>query len=87
MADLGSLLENTFHYKVKRVLLTKDPKHPPPLQLKRHITKFIWKEDGPKTLLIVYYAGHGAPYPGRGSGYEGLTLTGSANHWPGCVRR
>lgn len=80
VAELGDLFENTFHYKVKRVSLTKDPKHRPALQITRHITDFIWEEDGPKTLLIVYYAGHGAPNPRRGNGWEGLTLTGSANH-------
>ena len=81
MSDLGNLLENTFRYKVKRVLLKNDSTHRPPLQLTRHITDFVWEEDGPGTLLIVYYAGHGAPNPRRGNGWEGLTLTGSANYW------
>lgn len=34
-------------------------------------------EDGPRTLLLVYYAGHGKPKPIRG-GSHGLALTGWA---------
>ena len=26
-----------------------------------HLANFVLEEDGPRTLLIVYYAGHGKP--------------------------
>lgn len=42
------------------------------VQLLSHISNFVLKEDGPHTLLIVYYAGHGTPGPSPG----GLELSG-----------
>ena len=53
----------------------KDPKHTPYLQLSRYITNFLWDADDPKSLLLVYYAGHGTPNPRRGDKHEGLTLS------------
>jgi hypothetical protein len=77
VSKLGSLLETKFNYKVKRALLGHDPRHDPFLQVTRSIVDFIWEEDGPNSLLMVYYAGHGAPKPRRGGRYDGLTLTRS----------
>lgn len=79
VSDLRRLLEDTFHYMVKRVLLKNDPQHNPRQQLKHHIDDFIWNEDDPNSLLLVYYAGHGRPKPKRGKKHEGLTLTWSGN--------
>lgn len=87
VSDLSSFLEKSFHYKVSRVLLKNDSGHCPPLHLMRHIIDFILEEDGPRTLLIVYYAGHGVPERSRDYGWGGLTLTGSANHWHECKQR
>lgn len=81
VSNLGSLFEDTFHYKVKKALLTKDPKHSPYLQAARYIIDFLWEEDDPNSLLVVYYAGHGAPKPRRGGRSEGLTLTRSGDCW------
>ena len=29
--------------------------------MQKHLAEFVYDEDDPRTLLIVYYAGHGAP--------------------------
>lgn len=31
-----------------------------------YVSQFLMDEDGPRKLLIVYYAGHGKPGPGPG---------------------
>jgi hypothetical protein len=79
VSNLGSLFEDTFHYKVKKALLTKDPLHAPYLQLAHHIINFLWEEDDSNSLLVIYYAGHGTPKPRRGGRSEGLTLTWSGD--------
>ena len=34
--------------------------------MQKHLGDFVYDEDHPRTLLIVYYAGHGAPGPVMG---------------------
>lgn len=75
---LANVLEKQMHFKVKRALLTDDNNHPAHLQVVHHIINFIWSEDGPQTLLLFYYAGHGSPKSIRGFSH-GLTLTGSVH--------
>lgn len=75
VAELANVLENKMHFKVTRALLTNDGDHLAHLQVVHHIVNFIWAEDGPQTLLMFYYAGHGSPKSMRG-GSHGLTLTG-----------
>ncbi|MCJ1423613.1 Phosphatidylinositol-4-phosphate 5-kinase [Sticta canariensis] len=58
---LANVLEKKMHFKVTRALLTDDGNHPAHFQVVRHIINFIWSEDGPQTLLLFYYAGHGSP--------------------------
>ena len=29
--------------------------------MQRHLANFVFEEDDRRTLLIIYYAGHGAP--------------------------
>lgn len=47
-------------------------------QINHHIQMFVYREEGPNNLLIVYYAGHGKPGPGYGflelAGYFHLPL-------------
>ena len=59
-----------FKYKVRRALLTTHGKLPQ-VQANHHISQFVWDEDSPRTLLIVYYAGHGTP--GRNPGQLDLS--------------
>ena len=42
----------------------------------KFIADFSYYEDAPRTLLLVYYAGHGSP-KSSDDGRHGLTLTGS----------
>jgi len=44
----------------------------PQNQLNKFLADFVYDEDGEKTLLMIYYAGHGLPTPEPG----GLRLTG-----------
>lgn len=67
------------HFKVTRALLTNDADHGAHLQVEYHIVNFIWAEDGPQTLLLFYYAGHGIPKSMHG-GSHGLTLTPGSVH-------
>ena len=75
---LANGLEEKMHFKVTRALLTDDGNHPAHFQVVRHIINFIWSEDGPQTLLLFYYAGHGSPKSICGCSH-GLTLTGSVH--------
>lgn len=79
---LANVLEKQMHFKVTRARLTNDAandgNHPAHLQVVRQIINFIWVEDGPQTLLLFYYAGHGSPKSMR-DGSDGLTLTGSVH--------
>lgn len=75
---LANVLENKMHFKVTKALLTNDAMHPAHLQVEYHIVNFLWAEDGPQTLLLFYYAGHGSP-KSRHGGSHGLTLTGSVH--------
>lgn len=68
---LEQLFQDTFKYKVQKVLLTSEGK-PPQQQMIHHISDFVWFEDAPRTLLIVYYAGHGSP----GQAYGQIHLSG-----------
>lgn len=59
-----------FKYKVRRAFLTTHGKLPQ-VQANLHISQFVWDEDSPRTLHIVYYAGHGTP--GRNPGQLDLS--------------
>lgn len=50
-------MRNHFHYKTETVEL--NVKRKPQLQLKSRVGKFVEDHDGPDSLLIVYYTGHG----------------------------
>ena len=59
--DLKLLFETKFKYVVERKYI--DNRSPKRLQVQANaiVTDFINTYDGPHTLLIVYYAGHGKP--------------------------
>ena len=71
--DLKATFENRFNYhaEIKYLNTTK-------LQVRMNhiVAAFVEEHDGPNTLLIVYYAGHGKP----GSNYGDLELFGSVTH-------
>ena len=76
VADLANVLVNKMHFKVTRALLINDVDHLAQIQVAKHIINFIYNEDGARTLLLFYYAGHGSPKSMRG-GAPGLALSGS----------
>ena len=57
---LERVFRDSYHYRVRKVLLTSTGKLPQ-VQTQWHVSNFVMDEDGPQTLLIVYYAGHGTP--------------------------
>ena len=61
VADFSTVLEELFHYKVVPALLKHGSEHLPQVQINHYISNFVFEEDGPNTLLIIYYAGHGVP--------------------------
>ena len=68
---LEAVLKDDFHYKTQTEFLDSRPGLQ--LRVNARVAVFVEANDGPNTLLIVYYAGHGRPgnYPGS------LILTGS----------
>ena len=66
------MLTDVFNYKVVPAVLKHDPKRLAQVQIMRHLSQFVYDEDGPNTLLIVYYTGHGTPELASGN----LTLSG-----------
>ena len=68
---LEAVLKDDFHYKTQTEFLDSRPGLQ--LRVNARVAVFVEAHDGPNTLLIVYYAGHGRPgnYPGS------LILTGS----------
>lgn len=59
--QLGNVFEDLFNYKVSRVRLSTMIERLPQVQVNHYITNFVFYEDSPATLLIIYYAGHGSP--------------------------
>lgn len=71
---LGHVFEDIFGFRVCSVLLTNGNQSTPlaQVQVLSYISDFVRREDGPHTLLIVYYAGHGTP----GMSPGGLQVSG-----------
>ncbi|KAL8690272.1 MAG: hypothetical protein Q9224_004441 [Gallowayella concinna] len=69
---LARMFRETYNYKVQNVKLKCQGDRLAQVQVNKSIADFIYEEDGPSTLLIVYYAGHGTP--GQRQGF--LELTG-----------
>ena len=68
----SAVLVEQFNYKVTPAVLKIDHAQLPQVQIGYHVSQFVYQEDGPNTLLIVYYAGHGTP----GSRPGNLALSG-----------
>ena len=58
---LGNLLRDVYKYKVVQKELVDQIKTLPQNQFNMYLSIFIAEEDNDDTLLIIYYAGHGAP--------------------------
>ncbi|KAL8848727.1 MAG: hypothetical protein Q9221_006271 [Calogaya cf. arnoldii] len=70
--DIARMFRETYKYKVQNVRLKSNGVRLPQVQVNKSIADFVYEEDGPSTLLLVYYAGHGTPGQRHGS----LELTG-----------
>ncbi|KAL9119202.1 MAG: hypothetical protein Q9187_004247 [Circinaria calcarea] len=70
--SLERVFTTDFNYKVYNKCISKIPNKSAQNQVNHHVADFIYEEDGPNNLLIVYYAGHGKP----GSGHGYLELAG-----------
>ncbi|KAL8775027.1 MAG: hypothetical protein Q9209_000506 [Squamulea sp. 1 TL-2023] len=56
---LARMFRETYNYKVQNVKLNCNGCRLAQVQVNKRIADFVYDEDGPSTLLIVYYAGHG----------------------------
>lgn len=75
VSELADVFAKTFKYKVTRKLLNSKTDRPPHQQLMKYVADFLYEEDERRTLLLVYYAGHGSP-KSADNGDHGLTLSG-----------
>ena len=58
---LKFVLEKRFRYRTHMACLDNNNKQRLQVQLNSKVAAFVGANDGPNTLLIVYYAGHGKP--------------------------
>ncbi|KAI4175771.1 MAG: hypothetical protein LQ343_001384 [Gyalolechia ehrenbergii] len=65
--ELARVWREVYRYKVRNIRLTCNGEQLAQVQINKTIADFVFDEDGPSTLLLVYYAGHGTPghQPGR----------------------
>lgn len=73
---LKLVFENKFNYHVEKKQLDNHSEQKLQVQINKIVAVFVEKHDGPNTLLIVYYAGHGRP----GGYYGSLELFGSVGN-------
>lgn len=55
------MFHEIYKYKIQNVRLKSNSSRHPQVEVNKIMAEFVWEEDGPSTLLLVYYAGHGAP--------------------------
>ncbi|KAI4270249.1 MAG: hypothetical protein L6R38_007192 [Xanthoria sp. 2 TBL-2021] len=72
VVDLARMFRDTYKYQVQNVRLKSNGDRLPQVLVNKTIADFVYENDGPSTLLLVYYAGHGTPGQRQGS----LELTG-----------
>ena len=71
--DLKAAFENQLNYHAEIEYLDTKIEQALQVRVNALVATFVAKHDGPKTLLIVYYAGHGRP----GGEFGDLELFGS----------
>ena len=59
--DLKLVFEERFRYHTTTEYLDNNKQQKLQVQLNSKVAAFVGANDGPNTLLIVYYAGHGKP--------------------------
>ncbi|KAL9626566.1 MAG: hypothetical protein Q9204_007208, partial [Flavoplaca sp. TL-2023a] len=59
--ELRDVFEKDFGYHTTTEYLNADSKQKLQVQVNARVAKFVGDHDGPNTLLLVYYAGHGGP--------------------------
>ena len=82
MDGLKEVLENTYNYHVTQQNLTRREKKRAQTQINAIVATWVDQYDAPKTLLLLYFAGHGKP----GGQLGELTISGSQNS-PSDVRK
>ena len=80
--DLKAIFENRFNYHAEIKYLDTTIEQRLQIRLNAIVANFVNEHDGPNTLLIVYYAGHGRP----GGKYGNLELFGCVTHGY-CIAR
>jgi hypothetical protein len=75
---LKSVFENDFYYHVEIKFLYNNIATRLQLQVNQIAANFANEHDGPNTLFIVYYTGHGKP----GGSYGSLLMHGSVKDSP-----
>lgn len=78
MDGLKDTFENRFNFHAEIKYLDTTNEQRLQVRVNTIVAAFVGEHDGPNTLLIVYYAGHGRP----GGEYGDLELFGSVTH--GC---
>ena len=73
---LQKVFEKKFHYNVQVEYLDNHIAQKLQIHVNAKVAHFVNTHDGPNTLLIVYYAGHGRP----GSYFGALELFGLVQH-------
>ena len=74
--SLKAILETRFNYHVEIKYLDTEIEQRLQVRVNTIVAAFVGEHDGPNTLLMVYYAGHGRP----GGEYGSLELFGSVIH-------
>jgi Caspase domain len=59
--DLKAVFEQQFHFHVSSRCLERVETRKTQLQINKIVADWVYEYDGPKSLLIVYFAGHGRP--------------------------
>lgn len=78
VSRLKTTFEENFNYHARIRKLDADTKQRLQVQVNKIVADFVGDFDGPNTLLIVYYAGHGKP----GAFYGSLEFFPSVYHSP-----
>ncbi|KAL8912470.1 MAG: hypothetical protein Q9172_007502 [Xanthocarpia lactea] len=78
--DLESVFVNKFGYHATRAPLNGNSKKKLQVKVNAKVANFVEEHDGPNTLLIVYYAGHGSP----GELFGNLELKGLFEYLAAC---
>ena len=71
--ELGKVFKEIYHFDVESRTMRNDPNKRVQVLINKIVAIWVAEKDSPKTLFIVYYAGHGRPGPKEGD----LVLTGT----------